>query len=279
MQHAAETGVPSILEVNAPLVEEQAEHRRLVDRAEAQRRAATALHLAGAAVCVSEPVAEWVRAVAPTTATRVVPNGVDPARFGVRPGPVPARHTRPFTVAFVGTLKPWHGVDVLVRAIAMVDDAHLIVVGDGPQREPLERLAAELRVGHRITFRGSLAPEAVPAELAGADAAAAPYPTAECYFSPLKIVEYLAAGLPVVASRSGQLPQLLTDGEDARLVTPGDAMALSHALAQLRDDDQLRARMGAAARVTALHHTWARVVATSLATVGLALPAGATVSV
>ena len=273
MRHATQTGVPSILEVNAPLVEEQAEHRSLVDREEAQRRAATALQLARAVVCVSEPVAAWVRTVVPTATPWVVPNGVDPARFEARPSPRGVRHPRPFTVAFVGTLKPWHGVEVLVRAIAMVADVHLLVLGDGPQREPLERLAVTLHVEDRVHFRGPVAPEALPRELAGADAAAAPYPTAEGYFSPLKVFEYLAAGLPVVASRSGQLPQLLTDGVDARLVTPGDAGALAQALIELRNGEQQRTRMGAAARRTASRHTWARVVATSLATVGLTLPA------
>ncbi|MBC9824107.1 glycosyltransferase family 4 protein [Terrabacter sp. MAHUQ-38] len=274
MRHAAAAGLPSILEVNAPLVEEQAEHRGLVDRPEAQRRAATALRLAGAAICVSEPVAAWVRAVAPTTPVHVVPNGVDAARFDVPRGARSSARAPAFTVAFVGTLKPWHGVEVLVQAIAALADVHLLVVGDGPERESLERLAIALRVAHRVHFRGSVAPEAMPAELARADAAAAPYPVAECYFSPLKVFEYLAAGLPVVASRSGQLPQLLTDGADALLVPPGDPVVLAHALSRLRDDVQLRERLGATARVTAQRHTWARVVATSLAAVGLRLPAG-----
>lgn len=280
MRHAAAAGIPSILEVNAPLVQEQAEHRGLVDAAGAERLAAAALRLAGAAICVSEPVAEWVRTVAPTTLTRVVPNGVDPARFDVRRGgPGTADRPRPFTVAFVGTLKPWHGVEVLVGAVAAVTDVHLLVVGDGPQRESLQRLATDLQAGDRVHFRGSVAPEAMPAELAGADAAAAPYPVAEGYFSPLKIFEYLAAGLPVVASRSGQLPRLLTDGADALLVPPGDPVALAQALAQLRDDVQLRERLGATARTTALRHTWARVVADSLAAVGLGLPADDSVAV
>lgn len=89
---AAGAGVPSLLEVNSPLVEEQARHRALVDRVGAERRAREAFASAGAVLTVSEPVAAWVRATRPTAAIAVVPNGVDVERFAVprRPsaGPV-----------------------------------------------------------------------------------------------------------------------------------------------------------------------------------------------
>ncbi len=90
------------------------------------------------------------------------------------------------------------------------------------------------------------------------DVAVAPYPDSpDAYFSPLKLYEYLAAGLPIVASAVGQAATLLGDGTDALLVPPGDVSALAERLVRLRDDAALRARLGSAARRTAVQrHTW-----------------------
>lgn len=90
------------------------------------------------------------------------------------------------------------------------------------------------------------------------DAAVAPYPDyPDFYFSPLKIYEYMAAGLPVVASRIGQVAELIQDGTNGLLYQPGDAVALSAALNRLRCEPMLRSSLGRAARETVLHdHTW-----------------------
>jgi glycosyltransferase involved in cell wall biosynthesis len=169
----------------------------------------------------------------------------------------------------VGTLKPWHGVDTLVRAVATLGDVHLRVVGDGPEGEGLRELAQRLGLADRVVFTGAVDPASLPAELARVHVAAAPYPEPDGYFSPLKVFEYLAAGRPVVASRSGQLREVLTHGHDALLVPPGDQGALVAALARLRDDPVERARLAQAARRTASRHTWTAVVARSLEAAGL----------
>ncbi|WP_026874987.1 glycosyltransferase family 4 protein [Jiangella gansuensis] len=275
MSWARTAGVPAVLEVNAPLVDEQAEHRGLVHRDEALTVLRAAAMCSSVVACVSEPVADWVRSVAGPAAPVVVqPNGVDVER--VRPGL--GRGRRPYTVGFVGTLKPWHGVDVLVAAFAMLahecPDARLLVVGDGPEAPALRAGVRQAGLDGAVEFTGAVEPDAVPALLHRMDVATAPYPAgASQYFSPLKVYEYLAAALPVVASRTGQLPSILRDGVDGVLVPPGDPAALARELIRLRHDPGRRLRLARAARATAeRHHTWQAVVGRTLAAAGVELP-------
>jgi glycosyltransferase involved in cell wall biosynthesis len=104
------------------------------------------------------------------------------------------------------------------------------------------------------------------------DVAAAPYPPlAHFYFSPLKVYEYMAAGLPVVASRIGQLAELVAEGVNGLLCQPGDPAALAAALGRLRAEPELRNRLGRAARATVLRkHTWDAVARRILRLAGLA---------
>ena len=131
------------------------------------------------------------------------------------------------TVGFVGTLKPWHGTDLLLRALARTrENLRLDICGTGPQQEELEQLAAELGIAERVRLHGAVAPDEVPQVLHRLDIAAAPYPAGDHYFSPLKVYEYLAAGLPVVASAIGTIPEMLGDGELGVLVPAGDVAPL-----------------------------------------------------
>jgi glycosyltransferase involved in cell wall biosynthesis len=262
---ARRRGLPSLLEVNAPLIDEQRTHRELhhVDLAET-RLIATA-GAATAVAAVSEPVATWVRDHVASAPTSVVPNGVDTDRFH----PPAVQPTRPFTVGFVGTLKPWHGVETLVEAVSLLrrdrPDARLLLVGDGPRRDHLETLAADRDVP--CTTTGAVPPADVPLFLRAMDVAAAPYPAGDqaAYFSPLKVLEYLAAGIPVVASDTGQVPSLLDHGRAGVLVAPGDAAALADGLRSLSSDPDRRRRLAAAGRAKVLgEHRWTHVAATSL---------------
>lgn len=252
--------IPSILEVNAPLIAEQRDHRSLADEAGALAATRRQLHGASLISCVSEAVAEWTRqeGAAPERVV-VTPNGVNTTRItpAPRPSDAPAPQD-PVRIGFVGTLKPWHGTDLLLRALARTDQRLVLdICGTGPQQEELELLAAELGITERVRFRGAVAPERVPEFLHEIDIATAPYPAGEHYFSPLKVYEYLAAGLPVIASAIGTIPALLKEGELGVLVEPGDVAALAAALDELADDAGHRARLALVAREAAVQeHDW-----------------------
>ncbi|MFL6092268.1 glycosyltransferase family 4 protein [Corynebacterium durum] len=262
----AECGVPGILEVNAPLIDEQRTHRVLVDEQAADAALQEQVQAALATICVSDPVRDWV--IARTEGTRVftVPNGVNVHRIT----PQPESPGAP-VVTFVGTLKPWHGVDVLLRARAHAHkDWQLRIIGDGPMRAELDDLARSL--GIDVDFRGAVAPDAIPQHMAGTAIGVAPYPAMDTdsdqYFSPLKVYEYMAAGLPVVASRVGQLPEIM--GESAYLVPPSDPEALAEALDALVANPVERARVGSDNRRQAeREHSWTGTVDHILAHAGV----------
>ena len=262
----AECGVPGILEVNAPLIDEQRTHRVLVDEQAADAALQEQVQAALATICVSDPVRDWV--IARTEGTRVftVPNGVNVHRIT----PQPESPGAP-VVTFVGTLKPWHGVDVLLRARAQAHkDWQLRIIGDGPMRAELDDLARSL--GIDVDFRGAVAPDAIPQHMAGTAIGVAPYPAMDTdsdqYFSPLKVYEYMAAGLPVVASRVGQLPEIM--GESAYLVPPSDPEALAEALDALVANPVERARVGSDNRRQAeREHSWTGTVDHILAHAGV----------
>jgi glycosyltransferase involved in cell wall biosynthesis len=268
MEHARQRGIAGLLEVNAPLIEEQAEHRGLSDRSSATWVAARVFGAATALLAVSEEVAAYLHSFPEARGrVHVVPNGVNPARFPAGSTPIIPRQYGTFTVGFVGTLKPWHGLPTLVKAFEILHmrDAgtRLLVVGDGPHRENLERELDSRGLLSAVHFSGAVDHAQVPGFLASMDVAVAPYSGEQSfYFSPLKVYEYMAAGLLVVASKIGQLDGLIVDGFNGLLYPPDDSSALADSLYTLRHDPKLRARLGSTARQTVLrNHTWDAVAA------------------
>jgi len=149
----------------------------------------------------------------------------------------------------------------------------LLIVGDGPERSRLQKSAAALpsQSREKVQFTGLVHPDEIPGWMAFMDIATAPYPPMEeFYFSPLKLFEYMAAGLPIVASRVGQIVDVLDEGVTGVLYEPGDIPALANALEWLLDDPNLRSRLGRAARdVVAENFTWRAVVKRILESAGV----------
>jgi glycosyltransferase involved in cell wall biosynthesis len=205
--------------------------------------------------CGSQTVAEQVMRIGvPHERVLVTPTGVDLELFGepLDSGPLRRRLGLEgrFVVGWVGSFRRFHALEQAVEATATVPGATLLLVGDGPERARIEYGARNL--GVPATFTGTVPHHELPAYLGAMDVAVilatreAPF-----HYSPLKLAEYLAAGLPVVAPGTGQLAERLTDGVDAVLVPPHDVAATAAALRRLQADPEERARLGKAARAAA----------------------------
>jgi glycosyltransferase involved in cell wall biosynthesis len=259
---ARAAGLPFILEVNAPLVLEASRYRKLTMAEVAGEIEQSLFSSADHVIAVSEKLREYILRISPGARVTVVPNGVDPARFEGSYDNARSS-SREFTVGFVGNIRPWHGIDKLIEAFAKfvsrAGNGRLLLVGDaGKMQSQLEEQCNAHGLNGRVEFVGAVASEKIPGIMDEIDVAVAPYPPmADFYFSALKIFEYMAAGKPIVASRIGQINDILEDGKTGILVPPGDIAALVDAFLILSLDKELRSTLGRNARIEAeLKHTW-----------------------
>ena len=179
----------------------------------------------------------------PPDAVTFVPNGIDPvpAGDGGRVRRELGIEARTPVAGAVAVLRPQKALDVLLRAVAALTGEfpalRVLVAGEGPERAALEALAAELGVADRVTLLGQRSD--VPDLLAALDMAVS---SSSFEGTPLAMMEYMDAGLPVVATRVGGVPDLIDDGVHGLLVEPGDPASLAAAMAELlRDPERARA--------------------------------------
>jgi glycosyltransferase involved in cell wall biosynthesis len=262
---ARRLGVPVVVEVNAPLVAEQAEFRSLVLVNEARAVEAEVFRTADALAVVSDELVDYVtQRGAALPRVHVIRNAVDTARFTplVPPARIDGVPDGAFVVGFSGSLKLWHGLETLLPAfrgvLAALPTAHVLVVGEGPRRAWIEGYAEGAGIAGSVTLTGWVPHVDLPSVIARMDVATAPYPeVAGHYFSPLKLYEYLAVGRPVVASRIGQTAALLDGTEAALLVPPGDVQALTAALLRVARDAAMAKSLARNAGVEGQRRDWA----------------------
>ncbi|MHB8656955.1 MAG: glycosyltransferase family 4 protein [Solirubrobacteraceae bacterium] len=213
---------------------------------------------------VSQNAAEDLMAAGgPPERIRVVPNGVAVQRFaGARPMPLPAELNGCFVVCFVGLFYPWHGVRFLAEAFGLLherhSDARLLLVGDGEELPVVKAVLERHQALGATHFTGLVARADAPRYMAAADVLVSPHADIHRFIgSPIKLFEYMAAGKPIVATTVGQIPEMLTDEKTALLVAPEDPQAMASAFERLREDVDLRQRLGGAAQAEArTTHSW-----------------------
>lgn len=191
--------------------------------------------------------------------------GLDPERVSVLPNPAPDIPVLPareelrreldldgLVLAFAGRLGPQKGLDAALEALAAVPGVTLAIAGDGPDREALERRTQGLGLGERVRFLGPLPREGVLRLFRAADASL--LPSAWENF-PHTVVEALAVGTPVIATRVGGVPEVVRDGENGLLVAAGDPDALVAAIRRFFGEDGLRRGLADAAAGSVASYT------------------------
>jgi glycogen(starch) synthase len=189
----------------------------------------------------------------PAERVRVVPSGVVPELFAVAaPDPYP-QLPRP-RVLFVGRLQHQKGVGVLLEAAARTSSrAHVVLVGDGPARRQLHRAARKLGLAERVHVTGFVPHRAVPAAMRHADVLVLPSLYEELGST---LLEAMQAGVPIVASRTGGIPDAV--GEAAVLVPPRSVEALARAIDEVLMNSALAERLVAAGRERVRRFDWHR---------------------
>lgn len=262
---AAERGLPSLLEVNSPVVDHPGSLKRTLDGLllvrplqryrEWQCRQATAL-----VSPLAEIVPEFARAK-----TEIVSWGANVEAFGPQRRSEALRRSlgvpeAAVVVVFSGSFRPWHGVHVLeaaARRLARRPDLYFVLAG-GP--------SGGQGAGYRGRRLGALPYERMPELLASAEIGVAPYDTARLaqlrlgfYWSPLKVFEYMASGLPTLTIPRFPLTEIVREGQEGLHFREADAGALAGALERLADDPALRLSLGRSARARVVErYSWHR---------------------
>ncbi len=259
------TNLPHIVEVNAPLIDEERAHR---GEPAADTVAQERFVFGGATrvFAVSSQVAEYVKAAgASQDKVRVTPNAVDANRFRPRRGLRSVVPDERVVLGFHGRLRPWHGFDRWLQAAAGLvragHDIHVLTVGEG-DFETLLRAALE---PDRFTSLGWQSHSDVAESVACFDILPLSYsPSAPCYFSPLKLLEGMACGAVPVVPELGDLPDVVQDEVNGLVYDPEREDGLQSALERVVVDEELRQRLGRRAHETASEHSWVSIARQAL---------------
>jgi glycosyltransferase involved in cell wall biosynthesis len=256
---ARKLGIPHILEVNAPLCYEYEKTYGLEVNPLANELEREVFMESDRLVVVSKKLMEFAEGLGvPRGRILFIPNGVNPSRF--KPDEVGRQRIRAqfqiqgkIVIGFVGSLKPWHGVETLIEAFCRIyyenANVHLLIIGDGPKRIELESQLQKSGLASQVIWTGNVSHADVPAYISAMDIAVAPYVAQDnFYYSPVKIFEYMAVEKPVVAGGIGQVNETIIHRETGLLYEPGNVIQLRNTLQELIASPALQERLGRAAR-------------------------------
>jgi len=279
--------VPWVVESNGPFWYEASKERGALSfPALAKGLELRAYQRADLVVAVSEALKSVLVEAGrlPAEDVLVVPNAVDPRRFAAQGGARAATGSEELTIGFVGHVIGWAGLDHLVDAVALARSrgvlVRAVVAGDGPAYTALQDRVASRGAADGVQLLGHISWDDVPSMLARCDIAYSgqiPMEIGSMYHSPLKLYEYSAAGLPVIASDFPDARELVQGAEAGWLVAPGDVEGIASALGDAADRRQELPALGDRVRQHVLEwHTWrqrARLILDELHRRG-ALPTG-----
>jgi glycosyltransferase involved in cell wall biosynthesis len=257
LRAARRKALPLLLEVNAPVAYERSvyDHLPLKFPRLAQRYERRIFNEADRLIVVSTPLKHHVVGTAGTDPEKIVilPNGANPDVFRPCDGePIRRRYGLGdrLVVGFVGILRPWHGVDLLLRAFRQLRDqrlpVHLLIVGDGPIEDQLRSEAHQLGLATDVTITGRVTHTDVVGHVAAMDVCVSPHAT--FYASPMKLVEYMAMQKAVVAPAMDNIRDLVEADRTGLLFEPQDSDALAAAIGRVLTDAQLRSDLARRAR-------------------------------
>jgi glycosyltransferase involved in cell wall biosynthesis len=207
-------------------------------------------HKANACVANSDGLRQIAQRISPKLDVGVIPNGIDTQRFY----PSPESTNTIKKLLYVGRLEPYKGLDVLLKALANIQNEpwHLQMVGDGSLRHELPKLAQELNISDRVTFEAH-PPDKMPSVYQQADLFVLPSIVEGMSNA---VLEAMASGLPIVATRIPGSEELITDGKNGLLVQASAKEPLSNALSTLLKSSNLRQTLGHNARLDAEKRSW-----------------------
>lgn len=264
---ASERGIPVLLEVNAPLKDHPGSWKPRLDAlalVRPMRRLRDAMCERASALVT--PLPSIVPDEVPADKVHRVHWGANVERFrpDIEPKPLPLPEGPP-VVVFSGSFRPWHGADVLVRAAEKLPEVCFLFVGDGPSFRETRALAGELGLEERVHFTGAVPYAEMPRYLRRADIGVAPYQPARLgqmqlgfFWSPLKVFEYMATGLPVVTLDVPPLREIVRPTEGI-LVSERDVDAWVEAIGALVSDlDSARAKGHSGRERVVAEFSWQR---------------------
>ncbi len=230
------------------------------------------LRAADRVITVSQTIRHWLGRLDPAAAEAavVIGNGIDTTLFHSAVDGAPVRRRLGLgeapTVVFHSTFRPWHGVENLLSAWPLVLERHpcarLLLIGDGPGRPAAQRMALKLGLADSVVLTGAVPSHEIPALIAAADLGAyfPAYGDAEGFLGqPMKLIETLAVGRPVVTLRRPGLSEIVEAAEAGLLAEPTPA-AFADAIGELLADPPRRVEMGRrGADYAARHHSWSAI--------------------